>query len=177
MLYLILALIIAGAITALLTWVFSRGKEESPIIQPPAGDCGSCDGNDERCEMECMMEAATQAIEYYEDEELDDFRGRASDSYTEQAHCQDIYKPAVTSVKEENESHCLQDSRHKSWIFSITLENLVREPARENGSRDTCNSVHCDNHGSLLKIEALDLLKEEHTPFVDGITAHIHERA
>lgn len=84
MLYLILALIIAGAITALLTWVFSRGKEESPIIQPPAGDCGSCDGNDERCEMECMMEAATQAIEYYEDEELDDFRGRASDSYTEQ---------------------------------------------------------------------------------------------
>ena len=70
MLYLILALIIAGAITALLTWVFSRGKEESPIIQPPAGDCGSCDGNDERCEMECMMEAATQAIEYYEDEEF-----------------------------------------------------------------------------------------------------------
>lgn len=84
MLYLILALIIAGAITALLTWIFSRGKEESPIIQPPAGDCGSCDGNDERCEMECMMEAATQAIEYYEDEELDDFRGRTSDSYTEQ---------------------------------------------------------------------------------------------
>lgn len=84
MLYLILALIIVGAVTALLTWVFSRGKEESPIIQPPAGDCGGCDGSDERCEMECMMEAATQAIEYYEDEELDDFRGRASDSYTEQ---------------------------------------------------------------------------------------------
>lgn len=35
MLYLILALIIAGAITALLTWVFSRGKEESPIIHLP----------------------------------------------------------------------------------------------------------------------------------------------
>lgn len=84
MLYLILALIIVGAVTALLTWVFSRGKEESPIIQPPSGDCGGCDGSDERCEMECMMEAATQAIEYYEDEELDDFRGRASDSYTEQ---------------------------------------------------------------------------------------------
>ena len=66
MLYLILALIIVGAVTALLTWVFSRGKEESPIIQPPAGDCGGCDGSDERCEMECMMEAATQAIEYYE---------------------------------------------------------------------------------------------------------------
>ena len=30
-----------------------------------------------------MMEAATQPIEYFEDEELDAFRGRPSDSYTD----------------------------------------------------------------------------------------------
>lgn len=113
MLYLILALIIAGAITALLTWVFSRGKEESPIIQPPAGDCGSCDGNDERCEMECMMEAATQAIEYYEDEELDDFRGRASDSYTEQ----EVERFAEVL-------YTLRSEEVKGWNRSLTLRGI-----------------------------------------------------
>lgn len=113
MLYLILALIIAGAITALLTWIFSRGKEESPIIQPPAGDCGSCDGNDERCEMECMMEAATQAIEYYEDEELDDFRGRASDSYTEQ----EVERFAEVL-------YTLRSEEVKGWNRSLTLRGI-----------------------------------------------------
>ena len=113
MLYLILALIIAGAITALLTWVFSRGKEESPIIQPPAGDCGSCDGDDERCEMECMMEAATQAIEYYEDEELDDFRGRASDSYTEQ----EVERFAEVL-------YTLRSEEVKGWSRSLTLRGI-----------------------------------------------------
>lgn len=113
MLYLILALIIAGAITALLTWVFSRGKEESPIIQPPAGDCGSCDGNDERCEVECMMEAATQAIEYYEDEELDDFRGRASDSYTEQ----EVERFAEVL-------YTLRSEEVKGWSRSLTLRGI-----------------------------------------------------
>lgn len=113
MLYLILALIIAGAITALLTWVFSRGKEESPIIQPPAGDCGGCDGNDERCEMECMMEAAIQAIEYYEDEELDDFRGRASDSYTEQ----EVERFAEVL-------YTLRSEEVKGWSRSLTLRGI-----------------------------------------------------
>ena len=121
MLYLILALIIAGAITALLTWVFSRGKEESPIIQPPAGDCGSCDGNDERCEMECMMEAATQAIEYYEDEELDDFRGRASDSYTEQ----EVERFAEVL-------YTLRSEEVKGWSRSLTLRGInIPDPLKD----------------------------------------------
>lgn len=121
MLYLVLALIIAGAITALLTWVFSRGKEESPIIQPPAGDCGSCDGNDERCEMECMMEAATQAIEYYEDEELDDFRGRASDSYTEQ----EVERFAEVL-------YTLRSEEVKGWSRSLTLRGInIPDPLKD----------------------------------------------
>ena len=31
-----------------------------------------------------MMEAATKEIEYYDDEELDRFRGRLSDDYTDE---------------------------------------------------------------------------------------------
>ena len=123
MLYLILALIIAGAITALLTWIFSRGKEESPIIQPPAGDCGSCDGGDERCEMECMMEAATQAIEYYEDEELDDFRGRTSDSYTEQ-EVERFAEVLYTLRPEEVVLYTLRPEEVKGWNRSLTLRGI-----------------------------------------------------
>lgn len=82
MIYLVLALFLAGAITALFTWLSSRGKEETPIVQPPM-DCATCNGEEERCEQECMLEAATQEIEYYDDEELDRFRGRPSDAYTD----------------------------------------------------------------------------------------------
>ena len=82
-------------------------------MQPPAGDCGGCDGSDERCEMECMMEAATQAIEYYEDEELDDFRGRTSDSYTEQ----EVERFAEVL-------YTLRPEEVKGWNRSLTLRGI-----------------------------------------------------
>ena len=37
----------------------------------------------DKCEQECMMEAATRDIEYFDDEELDAYRGRPSDQYTD----------------------------------------------------------------------------------------------
>ncbi len=83
MIYLVFALILAGVVTALFTWLSSRGKEETPIIEPTSS-CATCDGNDSRCEQECMLEAATKEIEYYDDEELDSFRGRPSDKYTDE---------------------------------------------------------------------------------------------
>lgn len=45
--------------------------------------CGNCTERTDRCEQECMMEAATKEIEYFEDEELDRFQGRSSDSYSD----------------------------------------------------------------------------------------------
>ncbi len=83
MIYLVFALILAGVVTALFTWLSSRGKEETPIVMPTSS-CATCDGNDSRCEQECMLEAATKEIEYYDDEELDSFRGRPSDKYTDE---------------------------------------------------------------------------------------------
>lgn len=82
MVYLVIALFLAGAVTALLTWFSSRGKEESPVLQP-TNSCATCDGKDKRCEQECMLDAATKEIEYYDDEELDRFQGRPSDGYTD----------------------------------------------------------------------------------------------
>lgn len=47
------------------------------------GDCSACTGDNERCMHDCMMEAAVNDVEYFDDEELDDYRGRAADAYTD----------------------------------------------------------------------------------------------
>lgn len=76
--YLLLSLVILGVVLAL----FSR-KDTTPVKQSN-GDCATCDGTPGKmCEQECMMEAATKEIEYFDDEELDEYRGRSGGDYTD----------------------------------------------------------------------------------------------
>ena len=84
MLYLVIGLIALGLITALLTLLMrpKGNNDEQPIVT--GSDCSSCNGTDDRCEQVCMMEAATKDIEYYDDEELDQYQGRPSDQYTDE---------------------------------------------------------------------------------------------
>ena len=82
MLYLFLSLIALGAFSALYAIVTNRNREESPVVQ--ADSCATCNGENDKCEQECMMEAATKPIEYFDDEELDAFKGRSSDGYTDE---------------------------------------------------------------------------------------------
>lgn len=82
MTYLIIAIVLLGCITAIFTLVSNKKGEETPIIEGVS--CNTCDGSNSKCEQECMMEAATKDIEYYDDEELDTFKGRGSDSYTDE---------------------------------------------------------------------------------------------
>ena len=42
-----------------------------------------CCGQHETCEKDSLLAAVSKGIEYYNDEELDRFRGRYSDEYTE----------------------------------------------------------------------------------------------
>lgn len=43
-----------------------------------------CCGQHETCEKDSLLAAVSKGIEYYNDEELDRFRGRQSDEYTEE---------------------------------------------------------------------------------------------
>ena len=79
--FLIGALVVLGIVAALVTLITGKGDNDDTIVMP--SDCGSCTGENERCEHECMLEAAVKPIEYYDDEELDRFRGRRSDSYSD----------------------------------------------------------------------------------------------
>ena len=82
MIYLIIPILALGIITALIT-LLSKDEEgrDKPVITKQT--CYTCNGDNDLCEQECMMEAATKEIEYYDDEELDRFAGRAADDYTD----------------------------------------------------------------------------------------------
>lgn len=83
MIYLLLALLVLGLFCAALGYLSHRRGESDEIVVA-SGDCGSCSGSNAMCEQECTMKAATKPIVYYDDEELDAFRGRPSDSYTDE---------------------------------------------------------------------------------------------
>ncbi|MCR4773890.1 MAG: hypothetical protein K5854_05975 [Prevotella sp.] len=83
MIYLVAAIIILGIIAATVGFISQKKYGETPIVKSE-GDCSSCDGTSDKCEQVCMMEASTRDIEYYDDEELDRYKGRQADSYTDE---------------------------------------------------------------------------------------------
>lgn len=76
----IAALAALGLIVMVGTKLFSRKGDDEPIVMS-ASDCSTCDGVNAKCEQVCQMEAATNPVEYFDDEELDTFKGRRSDAY------------------------------------------------------------------------------------------------
>lgn len=82
MIYLIIALIILGFISAFLGIIAHKKGNEQPIQEGVS--CNTCNGENTKCEQDCLMEAATKEIEYFDDEELDTYKGRDADSYTDQ---------------------------------------------------------------------------------------------
>ena len=79
---LLLSLLVLGVLAAVWSRVSSSGDDDTDaIVTRPT--CDTCNDEDTRCEQECMMEAATREVEYYDDEELDRFKGRPSDCFTD----------------------------------------------------------------------------------------------
>lgn len=92
MIILILILILIGVAIFGLTAGYSynrniqkkieRGElEEAPVVVDVDSEC--C-GQHQICEKESLLAAVSKQIEYYDDEELDRFRGRPSDQYEEE---------------------------------------------------------------------------------------------
>ena len=107
------ALIVLALFTAITT-LFTKKKEGEPdVVMPTSGDCSSCDGTDDKCEQVCMMEAATREIEYYDDEELDRFRGRQSNQYTDEE-----------AEEFANILYTMQPQEAKGWNRSLILREI-----------------------------------------------------
>lgn len=112
--YIGIGALIVLALFAAITTLFTKKKEGEPdVVMPTSGDCSSCDGTDEKCEQVCMMEAATREIEYYDDEELDRFRGRQSNQYTDDE-----------AEEFANILYTMQPQEAKGWNRSLILREI-----------------------------------------------------
>lgn len=113
MIYLIFLLIGIGVVAALFGLYSSHsGKGEEPIHQV-SNSCTTCSGFDSKCEQECLMEASTKEIEYFDDEELDRFKGKPSEQYTDE------------EVAEFAEVlNTMQQKEVKDWNRSLILRGI-----------------------------------------------------
>ena len=64
-----------------------------------------CCGQHETCEKDSLLAAVSKGIEYYNDEELDRFRGRQSDEYTEE-EVEEFREVMLTCKDEEVAGWC-----------------------------------------------------------------------
>jgi hypothetical protein len=71
-------------------------QAEPEVVTPDA----ECCGQHEVCEKESLLAAVSKGVEYYDDEELDRFRGRPSDSYTD-AEVEEFREVLYTCHEEE----------------------------------------------------------------------------
>lgn len=109
---LLLSLLALGLLAAVWSRFSSSAVGESDaIVTRPT--CATCNGEDTRCEQECMMEAATREVEYYDDEELDRYRGRPSDCYTDAEA--DDFRDVLMSMPQ---------SDAKGWNRSLILRGI-----------------------------------------------------
>lgn len=85
---LIVCLVVLTAVAMLIgkvhDWRIQKKIEKGELQEvPPVVEADvECCGQHEVCEKDSLLAAVSKRIEYYDDEELDRFRGRASDDYT-----------------------------------------------------------------------------------------------
>jgi hypothetical protein len=72
-----------------------------------------CCGQHEVCEKESLLAAVSKGVEYYNDEELDRFRGRPSDQYTEEEV--EEFREVLYTCKEEEVA---------GWSRSLQLRGI-----------------------------------------------------
>lgn len=109
---LVISLILLGVVCATLGFVSHKRGEDGSVVTGK-GDCASCTGDNAACEQVCAMRAATRPIEYFDDEELDAYKGRPSDSYDDDETARFAY------VLET-----LRPGEIKAWNRSLILRGI-----------------------------------------------------
>jgi len=99
--------------------------QEQPDASPAAtqGRPAGCCGLHEVCEKEALMAAVGKEIEYYDDEELDAYRGRPSDSYTSEEEEQ--FEEVLTTMREEEVAGWLRSLQLRGINLPVALRDEV----------------------------------------------------
>ena len=117
MTYLIIGLIVLGVV-AFVAGFFREKKlkrqlEKGEITELPSikqVEDMECCGQHETCEKESLLAAVSKQIEYYNDEELDSYRGRNSDAYSSDEI--DEFREIL---------YTMRDDEVAGWIRSLQL--------------------------------------------------------
>ena len=121
MIILLLSLFLLGMVALVAGWLrnrhLKRQLERGEIDAMPSireARPNGCCGQHEVCEKESLLTAVSKGrIDYYEDEELDRFRGRASDSYS--ADEVELFEEVLTTMREEEVA---------GWVRSLQLREV-----------------------------------------------------
>ena len=90
-----------------------RAASGAPPAPPAAPRPEGCCGQHEVCEKESLLAAVSREIEYYEDEELDAFRGRAASAYSEAEVEQ--FREVLYTMREDEVA---------GWVRSLQLRGV-----------------------------------------------------
>lgn len=119
MIYLIISLVVLGIVAAVAgyfrnkKWQRMVERGEIPEMPQPEPEPDVCCGQHETCERDSLLAAVSKSIEYYDDEELDRFRGVDSAAYDE---------AAVDEFREV--LYTLQEVEVAGWLRSLQLRGI-----------------------------------------------------
>ncbi len=110
----IIALSVLGLVTALIAY-FQSGKEEeeTPKQEVQEATSGGCCGQHGTCEKDSLLAAISSEVVYYDDEELDLYKGTHSSDYPE---------AAINEFREILLT--LQDDDVAGWVRSLQLREI-----------------------------------------------------
>lgn len=120
MVYLLISLVVLGVVAFIFGYLremklkkqLKRGEiDELPSIKQV--EDMECCGQHETCEKDSLLAAISKQIEYYDDEELDRFRGKESNSYSEKEV--DEFRDVLYTMK---------DDEVAGWVRSLQLRSV-----------------------------------------------------
>ncbi|MBR3513694.1 MAG: phospholipase [Bacteroidaceae bacterium] len=123
---LLIAIIILGVFSALLALISNRRDrrkvERGELPAMPADVVRKvqdmeCCGQHEVCEKEEMLKALSRGVEYYDDEDLDMYRGRRADSYTDDEA--EDFRDVLFTMKESDVA---------GWVRSLQMRGIELPP-------------------------------------------------
>ena len=111
LLYMLIALACLGIVAGIASWWhYKHAPKDEPVVNPADMEC--C-GQHEVCEKESLLAAISKQIDYYDDEELDRFRGREGNEYSE-AEAEEFRNVLYTMHSEEV----------AGWVRSLQLRQV-----------------------------------------------------
>ena len=119
MIYLIMGIIGLGIVAAILGYFRNRRLQgmlergEIDKLHEVRTVANGCCGQHEVCERESLLAAVSKKIDYYDDEELDRFKGKEANAYDEAAV--DEFREVLYSLREMEVA---------GWLRSLQLRNI-----------------------------------------------------